>query len=323
MFCLISCNKDFLKDYDTEELFATPTTAELNDVLTDWQSRDLSPSNYTEEAVYPVGGNAVLKMVSFNVSGNKEYGALLIPPSVEGMPVRMWIGGFGYDVTMNSINIVFDTTASDHPFIFAVPALRGQWLSVRVNGIEYTSPVSEGNHCDAFDGATDDAIAFLNIIDSTEVKSDINRTGVRGGSRGATVAMLMAERDERVKLAVSVAGPVNMIELTSKSENDETYQCQFLDDLVNGNETIDQARHKMIASSPYFFSEYLPPTQLHLAAKDDIVPVSEGEDLNEKMNESGLGGPLELFIYEGRDHSNIATNNSELEERIQSFFSQL
>lgn len=324
LFCLSSCTKDYLKGYDSEALFKVPSAEELQEVESTWQLRNLAPAGYMEEAVYSItSSGTVLKMVSFEVNGLKEYGALLIPVSNAEMPVRMWIGGFDYDNKINSINIVYDATNADEPFVFAIPALRGQSLSITINGNEYTTPLSEGNHCDAFDGAADDVIAFLNIIEDTIDNADTKRVGVRGGSRGATVAMLVAERDQRVKLTVSVAGPVNMLEMTSKSENDLTYQCQFLEGLINGTATFTETRQKLIASSPFFFSGNLSPVQLHLATDDMIVPLSEGTKLMERMSSSAEGGPLELYIYDGRDHANIATDNPEMEKRIHDFFSDL
>jgi dipeptidyl aminopeptidase/acylaminoacyl peptidase len=265
----------------------------------------------------------VLKIVSFQVGEYKEYGALLVPGSGTNLPVRMYLGGFQHGNSTNAIILESDDSHIGEPFIFAFPALRGQSISITINGTEYTSPVSEGNHCDAFDGAADDAIAFLNIIEATEDKADMKRVSVRGGSRGATVALLVAERDKRVKLAIAVAGPANLVTLTSHNENDLTYQCQFLQSFVNETETMAQVRHKMIASSPVFFAAGLPKTQVHLAAEDDIVPVSQGNELENEIKTLGKQDQFELFIYEGRGHADIATDNQELSDRIQEFLSQL
>ncbi len=161
------------------------------------------------------------------------------------------------------------------------------------------------------------------MLEETEERVNTNRTAIRGGSRGATVALLAAERDERIKLAIGVAGPVNLLELTSSSENDHTYQCQFLSDLVNGNTNLQSARLKMIASSPEFFAELLPKTQLHLGQEDRIVPVAQGEELKKIMESLGMGDSLDLFIYENRSHENIASENKELNDRINSFLKQL
>lgn len=316
---VISCDEkdDFLSGYNTDELFADPTQQEINDVLADWSSRDLSVKAYNLEQTVQISDDLTLKMISYNVSGLKEYAALLIPRSDKKMPVRIYLGGFGYDATVNSLNLV--TGSGDMPFIFAMPALRGQSLDIEINGTHYTSQLSEGEHCDAFDAAADDGIALLNVIEGTEPTADIQRTGVRGGSRGATVALLMGERDSRVKMSVAVAGPANLLELTSGMTNDLTYQCQFLDDLVQKRSSVAEARLNMIASSPVFFANRLPKTQMHLAADDKIVPPSQGDELKLKADP----GTFQLFIYEGRDHTNIASDNKDLKDRIEEFFAQL
>ena len=320
-----SCKEDdFLDGYNRAELFSEPTQQELNDVAVVWKQRDLTSKNYAAEQSVTIGSKGtVLKIVSFTVSGFKEYGALMIPASDKIMPVRMYVGGFGIDITKNSIAVVEDNSSSGDSFIFAFPALRGQSLSITINGTEYTSPVSGGEHCDAFDGAADDAIAFLNVIAANETKADTQRTAIQGGSRGATVALLVAERDARIKGAVAVAGPVDLITLTSTSENDRTYQCQFLQDLVSGSQSVAQARLNMIASSAIYFAGNLPRTQLHLAVDDKIVPISQGEELETKMKSIGLADRLEYFVYAGRDHTSIGTGNTEMNTRISQFLTQV
>ncbi|WP_299218228.1 prolyl oligopeptidase family serine peptidase [uncultured Aquimarina sp.] len=321
---LTACDKDdFLDNFDNQILFATPTEVELNAISQDWTSRDLSPDDYRLEQIIELTSNgAILKIVSYRVNGFKEYGALIIPESSIPLPIRMQIFGFSKEVTTNSFRLNLNDD-SDLPFIFAIPALRGQSLRITINNEEYTTPTSEGRHCDAFDGATDDALAFLNIIESTETNADFNRVAVNGGSRGGTVALLMGEHDERIKRVVGVVAPTNMLELTSRNENDTTYQCQFLQELVSGNITIEEARYKMIASSPIYFAKNLPLTQLHMAENDQNVPLSQGEQLLDVMTNLGLGESFELFVYENRTHSNIGMENQELTSRIQQFLSQL
>jgi hypothetical protein len=318
---VISCKEhdNFLSGYNTDELFADPSQQEINAVLADWNSRDLSPGLYDIEQSIQISDDLTLKMISYDVSGLKEYAALLIPKSDQKMPVRMYFDGFGYDVTVNSLKLVAGQSSSAKPFIFAVPALRGQSLDIEINEIHYTSPLSEGEHCDAFDRAADDGIAMLNVIESMEPSADMNRVSVRGGSRGATVALLMGIRDSRVKKSVAVAGPANLLELTSAMVNDLTYRCQFLDNLVHKKYSVAQARHIMIASSPVFFARMLPSSQMHLATDDTIVPVSQGDELKAKADPQ----LFQLFTYPGRDHTNIANENTEMNARIESFLSDL
>lgn len=322
--CSCSENGEYLDNFDRNALFAKPTQGELEAVKQDWLARDLTPSHYATEQTYQILGNGtVLKFISFHVSGLKEYGALLIPASDKTLPVRMLLGGFSREIKTNVVQLQVDEAFSDKHFILAIPALRGQSLRIILNGTTYESPICEGEHRDAFDEATDDALAFLNVIDSLEPLADVNRVSVRGGSRGGTVALLMGERDDRVKIAIDIAGPTDLITLTDIHENDPTYQYQFLEALVNKTSTMEQVRHKLIASSPIFFAEDLPFTQLHMAENDQIVPLSQGIALKTEIETFEVEPFFQLFIYPGRDHTNIATDNNVLNDRIESVLSSL
>lgn len=321
---LTSCKKDdFLSKDEKETLFAQPTITEIDNIYSEWTNRNLTPTDYTVISENEIlEGKFNLKIVSFKVSGIKEYGALLIPETDSPIPVRMFLGGFGLNYTANTVNMVLDNSSSNNSFILAIPAFRGQSLEININGFKYSSPLSEGEQCDAFDGATDDALAFLNLIQQSESYANANRTSVRGGSRGGTVAMLAGIRDNRIKRVVGVVSPTNMLELTSQNENDPTYKCQFLSSYKNGESTLTATRSKMIASSPIYFAKYLPLTQLHMGLKDWNVPITQGYDLEEKINQLKMEDTFQLFTYD-RTHTDIATNNVELSDRIEIFLSQL
>jgi pimeloyl-ACP methyl ester carboxylesterase len=319
-----TCKKDnFLSNDERDALFSQPNKDELDIIYREWQSKDLIPIDYTvisENEIFQ--GKFNLKIVSFKVSGIKEYGALLVPKTDSLIPVRMLIGGFDMNFTANTVNMVLDNSSLNNSFILAIPALRGQSLKIDINGTEYTSPLSDGDQCDAFNGATDDVLAFLNLIQKTESYADVSRTSVRGGSRGGTVAMLAGIRDDRIKRVVGVVSPTNMLELTSQNENDPTYKCQFLSSFKNGETTLIDTRNKMIASSPIYFAKYLPLTQLHMGLKDWNVPINQGYDFEEEIKQLGMEETLQLFTYD-RTHTDIATNNAELSNRIEQFLSRL
>jgi hypothetical protein len=322
LLLLAGCDEqDFLDGYDRDALFAAPSRTEIGNVMDDWNSRVLVPSHIDVRTQPIAGANTKLKIISYTVGGLKQYGAIVVPDNGDHLPVRMYIGGFGIDVTMNSIKLIQDASTATG-FIFAIPALRGQSINLIINDNEYVTPVAEGEHCDAFDGATDDAIAFLNAIENAESRADVNRVSVRGGSRGATVALLMGERDKRVKICIAVAGPVDLLQLTSKSENDATYQCQFLNELHEG-QSVAVVRRKMLASSPIYFASHLPVTQVHLAADDRIVPVSQGEQLQKVIDTLAVPPPFELYRYEHRTHTNLADDNQEMADRIEQLLSHL
>jgi dipeptidyl aminopeptidase/acylaminoacyl peptidase len=79
----------------------------------------------------------------------------------------------------------------------------------------------------------------------------------------------------------------------------------------------------MIASSPLYFCRQLPKTQMHFGDKDNITPAAQGEMLFTAMQSAGMADSIEFFVYKGREHSDIGTNNNEMEERINTFFHQL
>jgi dienelactone hydrolase len=321
-----SCQKDdYLKGIDTNVLFAPPTQAEIEAVKADWQNRDLSVNGFRiEQTIHLSENGPVLQFVSFLVNTNREYGALIIPNASATLPVYLFLNGYSNDNPVNQHNLVINTSpTASIPFIYAIPALRGQTLLLTINGKEYSSPPSEGRHSDAFDGATDDAIAFLNVIQAYFPQADANSVAVRGGSRGGTVALLMSERDKGVKLAVGVAFPTDLIGLTAKHQNDPTYKSQFLQDLMDGSMSVTETRQKMIASSPLFFCESLPKTQIHFGSEDMITPAEQGDLLHNRLKELGLESILEFYTYQGKSHTNIANDNQELTNRIQTFLSQL
>jgi len=137
------------------------------------------------------------------------------------------------------------------------------------------------------------------------------------------VALLVAERDKRVKLTVGVAFPSNLLTLTAAHQNDPSYKFQFLDALINQNSTPEETRLRMLASSPLYFCHHLPKTQIHYGQKDEITPASQGQMILNAMKNLALEGNIELFIYPDRNHSNIGDNNPEMEQHIQQFFGEL
>jgi pimeloyl-ACP methyl ester carboxylesterase len=324
VICTASCKKDELKGIDTDALFATPTTQEIESIRATISQRNLTPTDAVVENSYDINSKLMLKMISFRLYGYKQYAYVLLPVTANPLPVQLYINGFGLDKPNSSESIKLSTDTGSFPLVYEAPALRGQSLTWEVNGTSYTTPVSEGTREDAFDGATDDAIATLNAVGALfPGAADTTRVAVRGGSRGAAVTLLMAERDKRVKRAVGVAVPTDLLSSTKTHQGDPTYKFQFLDALINGTATLQQARTKLIASSPLYFCSQLPKAQIHFGENDDITPTTEGDKMVNAMKASGHSDNLEMFVYKDRDHTNIGTDNTEMAERIKAFFSAL
>lgn len=320
-----SCRKkDPLAGIDKNVLFAPPTKEELDAVQATWQARDLNPQHITIEATHAIDNKLRLVIISFRASGSKQYAGVLVPATQKTLPVRLYIAGFSLNDAVSRQSIQTSSSATDTlPFVYVVPALRGQSLSLSVNGVEYKTPASEGQRNDAFEGATDDAIASLNAVGKTFKEADTSKVMVQGGSRGGTVALLIAERDKRVKLAAAIAFPADLLTLTAVYQHDPTYKFQFLDALISGNATLEETRKKLLAATPLYFCKHLPEIQVHFGDQDNITPPVQGELLLNAMKDAGKEADIELFIYKGRGHHDIGNNNSEMQQKIEDFFRRI
>jgi hypothetical protein len=87
--------------------------------------------------------------------------------------------------------------------------------------------------------------------------------------------------------------------------------------------TLEETRLKLMASSPLYFCRQLPKTQIHFGDKDNITAAIQGDMLFNAMKTAGLQDRMEFFVYKDRTHQNIGTDNDEMENRINDFFSQL
>lgn len=320
---LLACKKkDVLKGIDKAALFAPVTAAEIEAVERSWTQRNLVPQDMIIEETKAISTKLSASIISFRLGNIKEYAAVLTPITTDQIPLLFYAGGFGInEEPVNSVKV--NLPEQDLPFIYVVPAMRGQYVSLEVGSQLLKSPLSGGSRFDAFDGATDDVIACLNAVGHLFQQADTDRAMIRGGSRGGTVALLAGIRDQRFKRVAPVAFNSDFISLTEQLYNDPTYKAQFLDGLLTGTSTIAQTRQLMIASSPFYFAKRVPKAQLHAAQNDRITPAAQAELLFNEMTRQGVSDRASLFIYPNRDHSNIATGNTELESRINSFFSEL
>ncbi|WP_400191328.1 alpha/beta hydrolase family protein [Hymenobacter sp. B81] len=323
LLAAVACKKDdYLRGIDKAALFAPPTAAELAAVQADWAARDLTPRGYQLEQTVPLTGGAELRFISFLTGPYRTQAAVLVPGGTGPHPVQLQFSGFTAEPHAIALLSAGSGTPPPSPFILAWAAFRGQGLHVTVNGRSYDRPASEGPLAEAFDGATNDAQALLNVVLATVPGADAGRIALRGGSRGGTVALLLAERDARVRRAIDVVGPTDLLGLTEANQNDPTYKLQFLQELKEGRLTLPQARHRLLASSPLYFAERLPLVQLHLGSRDYIVPPAQGERLQERLQALGRSNQAEYHRYEGRDHHGVHTH-PDFQGRVDAFLAPL
>lgn len=246
---------------DVNQLFAPPTPSELAAVQADWATRDVSAYDVIEEAAFTLSDGATLRIISHTVHGERHFGAIVTPAGAsdpQSLPVMMNLYGFGppFIVTIPDS----DPWGFMRDFVMVIPSYRGQPLQFGTQRWQ-----SEGDRYDFCDGATDDALALLNVALATTPEADPARIGAYGGSRGGNVGLMMAVRDPRIQFVVEVAGTTDHLQLAGLIHLNLIilYEKTFTRDLLAGTGSIAQSRHDMLTCSPRYFADQLPFVQVH------------------------------------------------------------
>ncbi|MEL6543324.1 MAG: prolyl oligopeptidase family serine peptidase [Myxococcota bacterium] len=302
----------------TRALFAPPSSEELSASRTA-RPRDRSPDSALVLETRVTESGDSLRVVSHRVDGELRYGAIYVPADASELtPVLVSSIGFGppFELPLDGIpGAGFNGTA-----ISAFPAFRGHTLRLGEQ-----SWVAEGERFDQCDGGTEDALHFLEVVFALEPLADPERVIFAGGSRGGNVSMIAALRDDRIDRVASIAGPTSYLveEFADNPNLRPLYENWFVRDLLDGSGSVAAARARMIACSPLYFIDELPPTQLHHGTADVQVPLRSATDFIAARDSQGIPSErLEVFLYEGEGHS-FSTRLQEVNARIIEFSSDL
>ncbi len=303
-------------------VFEKPTAAEIASVAKDWGSRDLKPRGIKEElrsTVRIADRTFNLRIVSHLVHGSRHYGAIIFPANARARSLPVIIEAKGvsptyFPLSLESLHAPRMLGDDADRFVYVIPTFRGEVLNF--NGVSYTS---EGDRTDALDGATDDSIALLNVALQTTPEADALRICAFGHSRGGNVALLTGIRDKRVDCVVNWAGPTDWFyamgtngwteqELWGEALRIRANTLQtggqnverFLMRAINGGATLNDVRHRMIASSPLYFAGKVPQSQNHYGMEDPSVPERNGRELVARLRPRGVHH--ESYFYPGQGH---------------------
>jgi len=313
------------------DLFSAPTAEEIRLIRQDWRGRDLSPKQVrvVEKSTLKTGHGAFQqRLVSHLVHGELHHAAVLVPVDAAPgcCPVILDVKGISWDYSSRSVNPGLGTLLilrdEATRFIVAVPGLRGE--EFEMGGDVY---LSEGDRTNGWEGAADDTIALLSAVLETVPEADPERVGVFGNSRGASVAMLAAARDPRFDCVVAWAGPSDWFRLVGSwgwtleelVRDGLRYQWQpgqgngsagqfiewFLRGPIDlGRPSLAEVRERVAASSPLYFADTLPPSDLHYGVEDGSVVVANGLALRDRLVELGRSAPDYLVtLHEGTGHA--------------------
>ena len=232
---------------DPQLSFPPPSQAELQSVAADWAQRDLSVRESDLAVRDTTPSDYDVLIVRHRVGVSTHYGAITVPKNApaHSTPVVVHADGLAQDNPPVDLDLNLQMAGELlRGVVYVVPTFRGRILLYK--GVSYPA---DGDFCDAYDGATDDAIALLNLVEGSIEAADMDRVMVRGGSRGGTIALLMAVRDVRVDIALAIAAPVDFNRLELRARYANQFRCQFI-----ANKAADQSRQAILASSPLHFS---------------------------------------------------------------------
>ena len=218
-----------------------PTSAELAQVQATWAQRNLSSQDVVT-AYESSEGAYNLKIYSHKVGGNTHFGVVLVPisPISRQLPVLLYLDGLGPEPLID-----LETHLSNFrpDAVLVMPLFRGRIMRFRGHTFQAT-----GDFCDSWDGAADDAISLLNVVAATTPQADANNVTASGYSRGGTIALLVGERDRRVRTIIAGAAPTDFNREEMRVAGGRFYQCQFVTDM-----TAAASRQRILASSPLHF----------------------------------------------------------------------
>ena len=283
-----------------DDVFKSTSQAEIHSVVNEWAKRDLSVDSLQVSSLEKISVNGQsfeLKVVVHKIHGVKHVGVILLPEGARKGKTPILMEAKGVSWSFFPLEVPNGLTLADvmgedlGKFIVVAPGYRGE--EVVAGGKSYKS---EGDPWDAFDGATDDLLGMLNVA-LTLPEADSSHICVFGHSRGGTVALLAGIRDGRIRCVATWAAPTDWFQLMGKhgwsveelvadalrhkSERSTggQYVGFFFKPALDGSQSLQQLKMHMIASSPLYFADRLPLTQVHYGIDDDWVPERNGREL--------------------------------------------
>jgi dipeptidyl aminopeptidase/acylaminoacyl peptidase len=273
------------------------TPDDLAQVQNVWSQRDLSAQAVTVAHQHNAGSYQVT-IYSHRIGADTHTGAVVAPHGAAAGSLPVLVVLDGLDQSNPSMDLSWSLSSYRGDAVLVVPTFRGRTL--RYAGQGYAAG---GDFCDAYDGATDDAIAMLNVAAATTPAANMNRIVAQGFSRGGNVALMMGMRDRRVRTVLAGAGPVDFYRAEPAARYGSQYTCQFIT-----GKTEAASRLHMLASSPLHFR--LQPTvsrvELFHGTDDTIVPLWNATEMASALQAQGAN--VRLTTYPGSTHSTIWTN---------------
>lgn len=308
------------------DLFEPPRPDEVAAVRAAWARRDLSPRGVEvvlRRRVDLDGVPAEARVVAHDVHGQRHLGVVIVPDGAAAGSLPVLVEAKGVSPSFPPLVVPSGLTsprfmgAERGRVIYLAPGYRGEQIVIGDDTLS-----SEGDRSDAWDGATDDAIAFLHAALSVTPEADASRVCVFGRSRGGAVALLTGIREPEVDCVVAWAAPTDWFSrmdiwgwtqtelvadgLRNRATPGETggqFIDYFLTGARDGGRDLAATRRHLIASSALYHAARLPLAQVHWGIEDSIVPVVNGRDFVARYHaERDPGGCLDVQFHPRAGH---------------------
>ena len=297
---------------DLTDLFAPPTSQELDLVRADWAARTLSVDDYRLDASGVDGRGDTIHVISHVVDGERHYGALRFPQNyvVGGSyPLIVACHGGLSGVDLDEIGNVVSTFPGqciEADAFLLIPSFRGETLVT-----PFAGPFTSGGSASWADRDVDDTRALLSAALENYPEIDEARIGAYGLSRGASVAMIMSVRDARVRRVVNLFGFTDLSLPSVRARIDAIRNHgatpsgigrvaweTFVDPWLSGTLTLEEARLSWIRRSVSYFAADMPGVQAHHGLADTQVDSSHTAVLMDAIALAGGTSPdFEAFFY--------------------------
>lgn len=276
--------------------YPAPSEAVIAEIQELWANRDLTMRNVTVVYQDDTSSLYTLRVIRYEASGNTLYGLVTIPkaPSNPNPPVIVELDGYhAGNPPYVAGEYLADNQAAAAEAVLIYPSFRGRTLRISAGDWQASGP-----ECQAFEGAADDTIALMNVVDETVPEADFSRVLVHGISRGGNVALLVGARDARVSVVSAGAPIVDFNSSDSFSRYRYFYSCYF-----HQGGTQSSATQRMVASSPLYFP-MMPNVRkvwIDHGDADTTVPVSHGRGMASRLRD--LGTEVDYVEYPRIGHN--------------------
>ena len=161
---------------------------------------------------------------------------------------------------------------------------------------------------------TDDITSVINFLEEKkeeyEIGDDIGFVGVSAGGHLSLLWSYAFDTDEKVKMVCSVVGPTNFLDPAYQNAEDETVK-ELIAQFGTENSILEEA------SPLQRLDDGAPPTILFYGGQDPLIPVSQGVDLDAKLEELNI--THEFTLYETEGHGWVGLNLFDTTVKLKAF----